>query len=282
MFNPISNNSSCFDINSPVDLHKDVIPLIMSHLDPKDLFNVRMVCKLWNKIASTDLLPRLFPLAPLMNKQVWEEFVDLEKHGLVFEKIQEPKVTPRDYIEIKRMASEVEPNPRIYPIGIIDLPAGLTLNKLVEIADSPKKGNTAHDTHCVHRNTCERHGDAEIKQTVRVIVTNGVFNNSKNETIANQEKLVRALKCDMPELIPFVANIFLTFIRSDSNNPLELFGYSPTCTFTRCVEEDRHDRKELIGDYNPTKRATWRQPYNHEYFEYIGMGGQRKLQAIGN
>lgn len=251
------------------EVSRDLTRLIFRRLPPEGLFTVRMVCKLWHQIASTNFLPLLFPQAPFINKGVWEDFVDLKEHGLVFEEIQEPKITKRDFIEIEKMASQVEPNLGIYPISIIDCPKGLSPNKIIAIAKAPKKGNkTSFDTWC--KSFFNKYGDIEIKKTDRVIVTNGVFEKSRKMEVPDQEKLVKDLNCDMPEATPFMANIALTFIRSDPNDPLRLFGKDP-CTHTRCME-DVKGYKVIIGAGTDVS-------YDNHPGQTIGVGGQLKFPA---
>jgi len=249
---------------------QEVIQLIFRKLTPEHMFKVRMVCKLWCQMAEQYLtLPKLFPDAPVLNREVWERHIDLEKHGLVFEQGKEPPLlTAREYIETERMASEVEAGKGI---TILTLPKGLTLNKVIAFAEAPKLGNSTKIVICSHR-IIELYGDKEIAETVTVVVTNGVFNKSRNIDVAAQEALVRGLKCEMPELVPFFAHIILSFIRSDANAPLKLFGSE---TYTRFSEKIEVFKLQGGG-------FAWRPfvSFINIVDEYYGVGGQRKFPAI--
>ncbi len=228
------------------EVPKDVMQLIFMRLPTDQLFAVRRVCKLWHQIASRCLsLPRLFPEAPVIDRAVWERHIDLQKYGLVFEMVKEPRPTVSDYVDVRHMASEVE---RGQGITILTLPKGLTLNKIIAFAAAPKVGNSTPFGH-INPEVLRLYGDQSLEETVTVVVTNGVFNGSRNIDVAGQKALVKRLKCDMPELMPFMANMILSFISSDPQEPLRLLGDAPL-TFTRC-KENVDGYKTLVGGFAP-------------------------------
>jgi len=253
---------------------KGVVHLFFRKLNPKDIFNVRMVCRLWYQMAEQYLrLPKLFPDAPVLNMPVWESHIDLEKHGLVFEAGKEPPpLTIREYFETEHMAAEVEGGERI---TVLTLPKGLSMNKIIAFAGAPKMGNSTR-VHIWNPRIIELYGDQEIKETITVVVTNGVFNNSRNIDVAAQGVLVKGLKCEMFELVPFMAHIILSFIRSDADDPQRLFGPG---TYTRLFE-DVDNFKAVGGGFASAGPLVAHDCNNVN--EDRGVGGLRKFPAIGH
>jgi len=252
---------------------QEVIHLIFRKLTPEHMFKVRMVCRLWCQMASEYCtLTQLFPDAPVLNRPVWEQHIHLEQHGLIFEEGKEPPpLTAREYIETEHMASEVEHGQRI---TILTLPMGLTFNKVIAFARAPKMGNSTK-VKIWNPRIIALYGDQEIAETITVVVTNGVFNNSRNIVVAAQEALVKGLKCEMPELVPFMAHIILSFIRSEADAPLRLFGPE---TYTRLLE-DVDSFKAVGGSFASDGPNV---DDSDIAYESLGVGGLRKFQAIGH
>ncbi len=272
--------------NQPIALAWDVLPNIQTavyclpnevthhifmRLPTDQLFTVRRVCKLWHGIASRFLsLPRLFPEARVIGRDLWERHIDLQQHGLVFEEGKEPRPTKRDYVEVRRMASEVE---RGQGITILTLPKGLTLNKIIAFAAAPKVGNSTLFRY-VDPDVLRLYGDQSLEETVTVVVTNGVFYRSRDINVAGQEALVKSLKCDMPELMPFMANMILSFISSDPQEVLPFLG--DDMTYTRC--------RGKVGNYTVIGGFILDGPYPGPYVdsydfphENFGVAGLRKF-----
>ncbi len=255
----------------------EVIARIFSYLPSGDLYDARGACRTWYVIASNQLtLPRLFPGAPVVNQGRWDAHVDLKKHGLVFEPLEQPRLYYKsDYMELSRIASEVEKSKIKEREGIsfLTLPKGLTVNKIIAIVGAPKMGNSTQFGY-ICGDIIAKYGDKKIEKTVIVAITNGIFNNSCSLSVDQQMDLVKGLKCDMLKLVAVMALTIMRYISSDPASPLRLFGNDPF-TFTRCAEEIRGFNC-IFGSFGLPG------PYVSFYpleSPAHGAGGQRKLEG---
>ncbi len=121
-----------------------VIQLILRHLSPDELFKACRVCKLFNEVASSNPLwnsydlREVFPKATFIDREVWQTHIDVEKYGIELEQKGRPCVDKTDYVELKRMESQVEGG---RGITIMTLPKGDKLSNVQESAANPKAGN---------------------------------------------------------------------------------------------------------------------------------------------
>jgi hypothetical protein len=248
-------------------LPRDVIQLIFMKLPPIELFTVSRVCRLWYQIASINFsLSRLFPGAPIVDRQVWEKHIDLDEYGLVFEEGSEPRITKREYVEIEHWASQVEKGQRV---SILTLPKGLSMNKMLQIGIAPKEGNVFEFIY-TSPEVNQLYGDDELKETTIAVVTNGVFQGSRELCLATQRKLVENLKCEMPQLLPFKAHIILRGIRSNPEDPAVPFGTKPL-TFTRCADKVNYF-EAVIGNLGVESGTV--------DFERYGVGGMKRFRLV--
>lgn len=255
---------------------EEMLHEIFSRLPMDQLVIVRKVCKLWHQIVPSvrSSLLQAFPEAPRIGPEMWERHIDLKQHGLTFEtKGESGLIKLDDYLALKQMAAEVEPDPRVpFGISILVLPAGLTINKIIAFAKAPKAGNST-PFNVFDYDIRNLYGDQELKETITVVVTNGVFKKSRNLNVDCQEALVKKLKCDMPELLPFMANMILSFISSDPEAPVCFLGDAPW-TYTRLKEKVNNNNANFGGFRLPTGPSV---AISSEPYENFGVGGLRKF-----
>lgn len=260
--------------------NRDILLLVFRRLHPNDLLRVCKVCRLWNEVGSQDPLWRSFHISevfsdPVIDQRVWEHYIELEEYGLVFEKkgrlCHENK---QHYIDVDHMGSEVERGQRF---TILTLPKGLSVNKIIAFTGATKQGNATQFEY-INAKFIEDYGDEELPETITIAITNGVFEGSRNESVAEHIVRVIRLKCEMPEVLTVMALAMMRFISSDPNAPVRLYGDDPT-TATRCLEKVAGRFRALFGYFAPGGP-------NVNYDDYVdenhGVGGVRKFfTAIG-
>ncbi len=224
-------------------LSQELVLHIFGFLSPKDLGQTACVYREWEMLSSDNSLwkafdlKELFPSLKVIDETVWETHVDLTALGLSVE--DAPPVDKRTEIQIlkKLFASlKIENNAGI---TVLTMPKGLTLNKLVTLAGSPKQGNSTSFRYILPH-VLEKLGNNPVEKTYRVAITNSVLQGSRNLVSAQQE-LVNKLGCEMPGVLPATTLAILTYISSQAADPTRLYGDNPW-TYTRCCEQ--------VGGYN--------------------------------
>ncbi len=170
-------------------------------------------------------------------------------------------------MQLRRMAAEVEGGGGI---SFLILPKGLNLHKIIAIAGAPKTGNSIK-FRLIWDSIVKKYGDKEIEKTVIVAITNGVFKRSNGISGAEQEELLKGVKCDIPELVAVLALVILRYISSDPKSPLRLFDI-----LTLCAEDIGGTR--LAFGFTPVGPRTSVSGFDYECY---GVGGQWKFEGIG-
>ncbi len=219
-----------------IPVPRDVIRLILRHLSPDELFKVCRVCRLFNEVASSNPLwnsydlRELFPNATFIDREVWQTHIDVEKYGIELEQRGRPCVDKTDYVELKRMESQVEDG---MGITIITLFKGDKLSNVQESAANPKAGNPITFQY-FSPDLLALLGDAEA-EAVTVAMTNNVFIDSRYKTVAERKQIVEDLKCKAPGILAATRLGVMRFNMSSPGAPVRLFGDSPW-TYTLCLD----------------------------------------------
>ena len=182
---------------------------------------------LWKNLNLKNLFPRL----QVLDEKVWETHIDMTTYELD---------AAGDFPQDKQMIKTLKNFASLQTEGesgitLLTLPKGLTFNKLVKLAQSPKQGNAAKFDYIFDR-ISEDLGDISVDKTYRVVITNNVLQGSRNRSIADQQDLVDILGCKMPEMLTVATLVILTHISSPAVPSLiRLYNDNPM-TFTRCSE----------------------------------------------
>ncbi len=251
---------------SPIQcLPVEIFLHVFGFLSIKDLCQASGVCQDCKMLATDDSLwkainqrlPKLsdlqqqYPSLKIMNKEFWEEYADCAGLGLQFEAaplraIDQCKILARDAFKvipkIIRLIESLEIEGDA-GITVLTIPQGLTINKVVQIAHSPKKGNAVKIAYIWERLIVQL-GDAPVWQTNRVLITNSILKNSVGLYTADLKKSFQKMGCTLPSVLNFMALAVLMHMSSEENPPTRLFSDNPP-TFTSCSEEI--DGYELFG-----------------------------------
>jgi len=218
---------------------KEIVGEIFKFLSPEDLARTARVCRKWNEVGSNESLWRafdlktLFPLLRELDEKTWQKYADLDALGLSVADATPPdnrKIIP----ELKRLFAslKIEGNKGI---TLLTMPKGLSLNKLVQFARSPKEGNPT-DFKRTWMEISETLGDITVGKTYRIAITNTVLEGSRNLSFAAQQELVNKSRCAVPKVLEVSTLAILTYISSPKSSPVRLYGDNPW-TYTRCPEQ---------------------------------------------
>jgi F-box-like len=227
------------------DLPEDIILHILKFLKtPKDLCRTSLVCKNWEKLASNQYLWDAFDLENLfpsklkfLDKKAWKTYADLTALKLDLSD-DAPAIDNRIAIPFftKLFASFGYPD-----ITLLTLPKGLTLKKVIQLAKTPKQGNSTNVT--VWPSTLEKVGDIALNKTSIVAITNvsvkerkyASFEDSKYLSFEAQQELLNTNGCEMPDVLSIVTLVVLTHISSNAYCPTRLFDNDNGAhRYTRC------------------------------------------------
>ncbi len=253
-------------------LSRELILHIFSFLSPKDLGRTACVYREWEILANDKSLwnlKKLFPSLQVIDETVWETHVDLAALGLSIE--DAPPIQKRDISILKTLIFlGVEDNAGI---TVLTMPKGLTLNKLVKLARSPKQGNRTNFNYISPR-VLEELGDVFVEKTYRVAITNSVLQRSRNLFVRAQEKLVNSLYCElqMPEVLPVATLAILTYVSSQALPPTCLYGAG---TYSRC--SDQVDNCNIVVGGFALEGLNVTPSSNSFNFNSYGVGAMRKL-----
>jgi hypothetical protein len=147
-------------------------------------------------------------------------------------------------------------------VSYLRIEAGTTLNQVLKIAKEAGIDVDIRDL------LVEQFGDLPVLQTEGALVTNHVFNNSRNKSYEAQAELVKEFKCELPRLLE--ATALCVFTQSDFKRCL--YGKDPW-TFTRCFERVS-TWLLVVGGSAPSRLGV---SYSSFDDEDDGAGGRRKF-----
>ncbi len=129
------------------------------------------------------------------------------------------------------------------------IPKGLTFNKLVKLAESPKEGNIIKFIHISNR-VLKEIGNIPVDKTYRIVITNNILKKSQYSSVSKQKALLKKIGCELPKTIEVTALLVVTFM--SSGEPV-YGGYYTSCSkqsfgcfrvgrfFSNCISVDHHD-----------------------------------------
>jgi hypothetical protein len=151
-------------------------------------------------------------------------------------------------------------------LTLLAIPKGLTFNKLIMLAISPKEGNINEFRYIWSSNEI---GDIPVDKTYWIVITNNVFNGSRNLSVDDQKALVNKIGCEMPQVLEATVLLVVTFMGSGKR----LYNDDPR-TYTRCTEQVC-GYKLVVGGFSPDGVSV---DGNHFDSVDVGVGGVlRKL-----
>ena len=265
-------------------LPEELFLRIFGFLSPEALGGASRVCREWRRLASdqtlwdTFNLKTFYPGFNVIDEKIWEKHVDLKTLGI--DATGAPSLDTRTLIPvIHDLSRQVESGAGV---TLLTIPKGLTFNKLLKLAKTPKEGNTVRISKD-WPDISQRLGGIPVDKTYIVAITNSVLANSRNLSVKDQQQLVSNLGYEMPRVLPAAALAILTYMSSPQEQPpIRLYNDEPW-TYTRCLEK--------IGNYNLTVGGFSFALYpsgldiSCNYYDYfadvnIGVAALRKFEVI--
>jgi len=230
---------------------KDVILTIFCYLGAFGLAKCREVCRSWKNLAFTKTLWDNLDLQKevpsftikTFDGSDWKTHVDLERFKLSVD--DEPALDKRVVIPflVKRISTSVHRIARNTGITILTMPKGLTLNKLVELAQSPKEGKSVPLADIPYFISDEMR-NLPVNQTYRLIITNNVFEKQNGRlSFEDQDKLILEIGCTIPRALEAATLIAATCMRSNEEQDRPYYGdplLNHSGNYTRCSEHFRY------------------------------------------
>lgn len=221
---------------------------IFTFLSPEELCAASGVCRNWRVLASDESLwkafdlTRIFPSLKVIDGTLWNAHFDLKAFGLSLDK--EPILDKRKEIPfIKKLFATLKVEGDA-GITRLTLPRGLTFNKLIKLAASPKQGDPAYFKD-VWSYITKVLGEIPVDKTQVIYISNSILEGSR---ALNEEDLpifVREAGCEMPEVLPAATLAILTYVCFQKR----LYGAHPW-TYTLCSGDlvvGGFDRSGLIA-----------------------------------
>ncbi|MBS0621309.1 MAG: F-box protein [Verrucomicrobia bacterium] len=236
----------------PVQLLQD----IFRYLSPKDQYNTAQVCKSWQANVHQVALERV----PVIDASVWEQYVNLQEHGLSFEGLVFPsrEVLAPAALDLARHVEADQ------GVSIIAIPKGLSFSKLLAIGealDVPAR--------YVWDRIVPAIGAVETEQAYVAVLSNGVLQGSRSKSIEAQDKLVQEMGCEVPS----VADLLTAMIFHKVLFSKRLFSDAP---WTYSLTSDSAGGRRLaIGGFAASGFHVSLDYY--DFHVHDGAGGLRKF-----
>lgn len=222
----ISAKEEINDTDYVSQLPKDMILKIFSYLSAIELARCDRVCKTWKRLATDETLLKAFDsrnlssLLSVFDESDWDKYVDMSAYGLTTEDIplldKRKEITLLGRVLSSPIMEEIEGNAGVTELII---PKGLTFNKLVKLALSPKMGNRVQFRSASH-DISEELGDILVDKTYRIVITKNVFKKSRNLSFLDQKTLVRnqalvtGIGCEMLRALEAIVLLVVTLMGS--------------------------------------------------------------------
>ncbi len=223
-------------------LPDEIMKCVFGFLDLISFGRSAQVCRRWRWLSKDERIQeaiferRALPsFISLFDKRDWETHVDLDAHSLSLE--DEPSLgnimeVVRQHILLPLRCDE--------GASILTIPKGLSVNKLIQIAVSPKDGYKL-----LFGNVCpillDAIGDCVTEKTYRVVISNDVLETTRSKSLDAQREIVASLGCSLPKAVEALALIVFMYIKS--RIPIlcyEEYNGGFIYFYTRC--------EEMIGD----------------------------------
>jgi len=219
----IGTASTATDINF---LPHELIQEILGHLPPSADISSRLVSKLWNKTVK-ELADRGLKV---FGKEAWKEYYNYNVDGKV-------PLPPSRIYQISRSLRRHLKGERAAPLTctLLLMPKGLTLNKLKELVQKPKKGNSTQ----FHKDSWsiifDTFGDVPIEESYWFLITDDVIEGSRNKSYATKQVHV-AKKAGFEYQVPNLLEVAVCSFMNHVSSGKYLFGRDPW-NFTPCQEQ---------------------------------------------
>lgn len=224
------------DTDSFSQLPEEIILRTFGFLSANELAKCEKISRRLRRLASDQVLWNAFdlrkfdPFLNVIDKSDWERHVDLSTFGLNLDNV--PLLDKRKVIPaLKRIASS---QPRIKGksgVTLLLIPEGLKIRTFFDIAKLPNVN--VPQIRCIWTCISDQIGDIQVDKTYWIVITNNIFERSRNQSVSSQNDLLQKMGWEMPKTTEILGLITLTYMASEGQTCL--YNYNPM-TFTRCSE----------------------------------------------
>ena len=229
------------------------------------------VCKKWQKAMGVEPIygktvwdsycsllghPGLYERVTLINEAVWEECFgtqNLASRGIDFEGLvpADARRLMEAVVCVLRVPTEAAADGSSSGVAVITIPRGLTWNKLRQLVEDPIDPTKATTIEYMSTTVRQEFSELPVPRTHFCVVTESVVVGSRNQTEAEQTRIVKQLGCQKPSALSLAAVIFLSHI---SVRVETLYGRSVEggpCTYSRCGERASNNLLLVVGGFAP-------------------------------
>jgi hypothetical protein len=257
------------------DLPEEIILRAFGFLNEIELTKCGEVSRKWRRLASDPSLWNAFdlrkisPLLKVFDESDWATYVDLSSFGL--DVTDAPSLDKRRVIPVLRRCLSSFPIEENKGVTLLTIPKGLTFNKLVKLAESPKMGNITKFRYISDR-VLKKIGNIPVNKTYRIVITNNILKESHYSSLSKQKALLKKIGCEMPKTIEVTALLVVTFM--SSGEPLY---DDDNYIYTRCSEQFSGGFRPKVGGFVPPKPDKSPNGFTvyegDDRFNYTGVGG---------
>jgi hypothetical protein len=248
------------------ELPEEIILRVFGFLNEIELTKCGEVSRKWRRLASDPSLWNAFdlrkisPLLKVFDESDWATYVDLSSFGL--DVTDAPPLDKRRVIPVLRRCLSSFSIARNRGVTFLTIPKGLTFNKLVKLAESPKAGNITKFIHISNR-VLKEIGNIPVDKTYRIIITNSILKKSLYLSVSKQKALLKKIGCEMPKTIEVTALLVVTFMSSGES----LYDVY----YTRCSEQFFGCFRPMVGRFSSDCIEV-----SHDF-----LGNAKVLQSVG-
>jgi len=251
---------------------EEIILRTFGFLSANELAKCGEISRRWRRLASDLVLWNAFdlrkisPFLSVIDKSDWERHIDLSRFGLNLDNV--PLLDKRKVIPaLKRIVSSL---PRIEGnagVKLLLIPEGLKIRTFVEMAELPDAPKNAPKIRYIWNRILDEIGDIRIDKTYWIVITNNIFEGSRDQSVSSQKALLQKMGWEMTKATEILALIALTYMTSEGQTRLYNNTDPWTCSRTSDQVGKRH---VVVGCFSPAGVSV--DTYSFD-FDIIGVGG---------
>lgn len=236
------------DTDSFSQLPEEIILRTFDFLNANELAKCGEISRRWKRLASDPVLwnafdlRKIFPFLNVIDKSDWERHVDLSRLGLNLDNVpllDERKVIPA----LKRVVSSLSQIEGNAGVTLLLIPEGLKIRTFVEMTELPNAPKISHIWNCI----LDEIGDIRVDKTYWIVITNNIFEGSRNQSVGSQKALLQEMGWKMAKATEMLALIALTYMTSEGQ--MHLYNSNPW-TFSR-TSEQVGKLHVVVGGFSP-------------------------------
>jgi hypothetical protein len=241
---------ACQDTCSIDSFPHELILSILALISAKELACCSCVCKKWKVLASNSALwnqydlRKIFPKLNIIDDNIWNRCIDLKAFDLQVSDLA-PLDQHKTILQLKKLFNVKVENDAGFTL--LTIPKGLTINKLIEIAKSPKQGSATR-FHYICQEILKHFGDMKVENTYRIMISNSILKGTRDQPVNSLQEMLSQIGCEIPRAIELATLCVLSYISALEFPPPRLYADRP-CTYSYCFEKIE-EASLLVGGYS--------------------------------